>query len=153
VTPQVDDDRDAIAKLIFRYAELVDLGDFAAVGELFAHATYRAAMGAEVHTRTGASEVREQFEQLVITHDGSPCTKHLTTNLVIDVNARAGTAEARSYFAVLQARPQLPLQVIIAGRYHDVFARVDGNWRFSDRLIYSDLVGDLRHHLKRSNLL
>ena len=28
----------AIPKLIFRYAELLDSGDFAGVGELFAHA-------------------------------------------------------------------------------------------------------------------
>lgn len=147
------DDRDAIAKLVFRYAELVDLGEFAAVAELFTHATFRAMTGPDVHTRTGAGEVCEQFEQLVITYDGTPSTKHVTTNLVIDVDVIAGTAASRSYFTVLQARPELALQVIIAGRYHDAFARVDGEWRFSDRLIFSDLVGNLSHHLKPSNLL
>ena len=54
---------------------------------------------------------------------------------------------------MLQARPDLPLQMIIAGRYHDAFARVDGAWRFTDRLIFSDLVGDLSHHLKNTTLL
>jgi hypothetical protein len=40
--------------------------------------------------------------------------------------------------------------VIIAGRYHDAFATIDGEWRFTDRLIFSDLVGDLSHHLRGS---
>jgi 3-phenylpropionate/cinnamic acid dioxygenase small subunit len=148
-----DTDRDEIAKLVFRYAELVDLGEFAAVAQLFAQATYRAVAGADVHTRTGADEVRQQFERLVITYDGAPSTKHVITNVVVDVDARAGTAVSRSYFTVLQARPTLPLQIIVAGRYHDAFARVDGAWRFTDRLIFSDLVGDLSHHLKNTKLL
>jgi 3-phenylpropionate/cinnamic acid dioxygenase small subunit len=149
----LDRDHHAIAALVFRYAELVDLGEFAAVAELFANATYRAVAGAGVHTRTGAVEVREQFEQLVITYDGTPSTKHVTTNLVMDVDADAQTATARSYFTVLQARPELPLQIIIAGRYHDAFARIDGEWRFTDRLIFSDLAGDLRRHLRAPKLL
>ena len=64
----------------------------------------------------------------------------------------ARTAACRSYYSVLQARPGLPLQVIIAGRYHDAFAHVDGEWRFTDRLIFSDLVGDLSHHLRTNPL-
>ena len=44
-------------------------------------------------------------------------------------------------------RPPVSL-AIIAGRYHDRFARVDGTWQFADRLIFIDLLGDLRFHLK-----
>jgi hypothetical protein len=55
---------------------------------------------------------------------------------------------ARSYFTVFQALPDFPLQPIIAGRYHDAFERVDGTWRFADRLILSDLIGDLSRHLR-----
>jgi hypothetical protein len=53
---------------------------------------------------------------------------------------------------VLQARPELPLQVVIAGRYHDQLARTEDTWHFTDRMIYVDLVGDLRFHLKRSTI-
>ena len=28
-----------------------------------------------------------------------------------------------------------------------MFERVDGVWRFADRLIFSDLIGDLSRHL------
>ncbi len=79
--------------------------------------------------------------------DGTPRTKHVTTNLMIDVDDGAGAATAKSYFTVLQQVDDLVLQVIIAGRYHDRFERVAGEWRFVDRLIYSDLIGDLTHHL------
>ena len=146
------DDRDAITKLVFRYAELVDEGAYSAVAQLFEHATFRAMVGADVYTRTGADQVREQFEHMVLTYDGVPCTKHVTTNVVVHVDDRARTAASRSYYSVLQARPDLPLQVIIAGRYHDAFAEVDGEWRFTDRLIFSDLVGDLSHHLRQNPL-
>jgi 3-phenylpropionate/cinnamic acid dioxygenase small subunit len=146
------DDRDAVTKLVLRYAELVDEGAFAAVGQLFEHATFRAVAGTDVYTRTGADQVREQFERMVITYDGVPGTKHVTTNVVVEVDDGAGTAASRSYYSVLQARPGLRLQVIIAGRYHDAFARLDGEWRFTDRLIFSDLVGDLSHHLRQSPL-
>ncbi len=144
------DARDAITKLLLRYAELVDEAAFSAVGELFEHATFRAVVGTEVYTRRGRDEVRRQFERMVLTYDGVPSTKHVVTNVVVEVHADGLTALARSYYNVLQARPDLPLQVIIAGRYHDTFERVDGTWRFSDRLVFSDLIGDLSRHLKGS---
>ena len=146
------DDRDAVTRLVFRYAEMVDEGAYAAVAQLFEHATFRAVVGTDVYTRTGAQQVREQFERMVITYDGVPSTKHVTTNVVVDVDDEGRTAASRSYYSVLQARPDLPLQVIIAGRYHDAFAEVDGEWRFTDRLIFSDLVGDLSHHLRQNPL-
>ena len=36
----------------------------------------------------------------------------------------------------------------IVGRYHDVFAKADGAWRFTDRLVHTNLIGDLRGHLR-----
>jgi hypothetical protein len=80
--------------------------------------------------------------------DGTPRTKHVTTNVAVDADEAAGTATARSYFTVLQGVEGAPLQIIVAGRYYDAFERVDGDWRFTDRLIYSDLIGDLSRHLK-----
>ncbi len=142
------DARDAVTRLLFAYAERVDLGDFAGVAQLFEHATYRAVNGDQIGVRTGSAEVQQQFEQLTMRHeDGTPSTKHVITNVVVDVDEAAGTASSKSYFTVLQARPTLPLQVIIAGRYHDEFALADGEWRFTDRLIICDLIGDLSQHL------
>jgi len=135
--------RDAIAGLVHTYAERLDAGDLEGVAGLFAHATYGRAGGA---LRRGAAEVLAAL-QVVKLHDGSPRTKHVVTNLVVEVDEAAGTGAARSYFTVFQATPALPLQPIIAGRYHDRFERVAGAWRFSERVVHLDLVGNLTEHL------
>jgi 3-phenylpropionate/cinnamic acid dioxygenase small subunit len=150
----VTDAHHAIARLVYLYAERVDAGDFEGVGALFADATYRAEAGGNVATMDGAG-VASTLQAMVILYpsasgDGgrpTPSTKHLTTNLIIEIDGDA--AVARSYFTVLQSVDGSPMQPIIAGRYHDRFVRdgAGGEWRFADRLIFSDLLGDLSHHL------
>ena len=81
--------------------------------------------------------------------DGSPHTKHVTTNSIIEVDEDGATAASRSYYTVFQQVDDLPLQPIIAGRYHDTFQRIDGHWWFDTRVMIVDLVGDLSHHLLR----
>ena len=141
-------DADQITKLVYRYAEMMDGGDLAGVAGLFADASFRTQGRPDV--RRGSAQVLETFQQMVILYDGKPSTRHVTTNLMVEVDESRQTASARSYFSVLQARPELPLQIIIAGRYHDRFERVASGWRFSDRVIIVDLIGDLRYHLKQS---
>lgn len=136
---------DAIAKLIYGYAERIDAGNLEGVASLFEHATYRSQAGTEYR---GSAAVVEVLRRMVILYDGTPRTKHVTTNVVIDVDEDKGTAQARSYYTVFQATEGLPLQAIIAGRYHDRFERVETGWRFADRMIFIDLVGELSHHLR-----
>ena len=77
-----------------------------------------------------------------------PRTKHVTTNVIVEFQSD-DAATARSYYTVLQQVGDTPLQVIIAGRYHDEFERVDGTWRFCERdYTLVDLVGDLSRHLR-----
>jgi hypothetical protein len=78
-------------------------------------------------------------------YHGVPATKHVITNVSVEIEGDA--AAARSYFTVFQARPDFPLQPIIAGRYHDRFERINGGWRHSDHLIFLDLFGDLSRHV------
>src|SRR5262249_15447549 len=146
--PVMTADTEAIARLVHAYAERLDAGDLEGVAELFARGTLRSNRTDAV--RRGRNDALALYRETVALYDGVPCTKHVITNLVIDVDAQCAAASARSYFTVLQARPELPLQVIIAGRYHDRFERVEGVWGFADRLILVDLVGDLRWHLKRN---
>ena len=137
------DDRAAITALIYGYAERIDAGDLAGVAALFADATYRSDRGGLYR---GADAVREVLERVVVLYEGVPRTKHVTTNLVVELAGDAATA--RSYFTVFQAAPGGPLQAIVAGRYHDRFERAGGGWRFADRLIFMDLIGDLSRHLR-----
>jgi SnoaL-like protein len=139
----------AIANLVATYAERVDLGDFRGVGQLFAHGAFRAVLpDGSVAATEGAAAVEAMMQGMVLTYDGIPATKHVTTNLIIEVDDEGRTATCRSYFTVLQQRPDLPLQPIIAGRYHDQFEAVEGAWRFTDRLVFTDLLGELSRHLR-----
>jgi 3-phenylpropionate/cinnamic acid dioxygenase small subunit len=137
----------AIENLIATYAELVDNGDFAGLGALLADAIFTGS-GAPV---SGAGVIEQMFRDLLIVYDdGTPRTKHVTTNVIIDADESAGTATARSYVTVFQARPGLALQAIMSGRYHDRFQRRDGHWRFAERQVRIDLVGDLSGHLRQA---
>lgn len=79
--------------------------------------------------------------------DGTPRTRHVTTNVAVEVDDAAGTATAHAYYTVFQQTDELALQPIIAGRYHDTFHRVAGQWCFDTREMFVDLTGDLSHHL------
>ncbi|MEU1313278.1 nuclear transport factor 2 family protein [Streptomyces cinnamoneus] len=68
---------------------------------------------------------------------------------LVEVDEQANTAVARSYVTVLQALPDLPLRPIAAGRYHDRFERREGQWRFVERRVRINLVGDVSRHLRR----
>jgi len=136
-----------IENLIATYAELVDNGDFAGLGALLADATFTGS-GAPV---SGAAAIAQMFRDMLIVYDdGTPRTKHVTTNIIIDADEDAGTASARSYVTVFQARPGLTLQAIVSGRYQDRFERRDGQWRFTERRIRIDLTGDLSGHLHQA---
>ncbi|HEX3961232.1 MAG TPA: nuclear transport factor 2 family protein [Trebonia sp.] len=136
----------AIENLIAVYAELVDDGDFAGLGNLLADATFTGS-GASV---SGPDAIEKMFRDMLIVYDdGTPRTRHVTTNVIIDVDEEAGAATSRAYFTVLQALPGLPLQPIVSGRYRDRFDRHDGQWRFAERRVRIDLAGDVSRHLRR----
>lgn len=137
----------SITNLLYRYAELMDAGDLDSAAALFAHARLKA--DAEGTVILDSAGILRLWRGMVKIHaDGTPRTKHVVTNPILDIDEDAGTATCRSYYTVLQQTDAVALQVVAAGRYHDEFERVDGVWRFSFR-DYSmlDLTGDLRDHL------
>ncbi len=139
-----------ITNLIYRYAELIDGGNMDAVAELFAHGRVCGVENGPPETVfTGAAGVRRMYETAVRIHDdGTPKTKHNTSNVQLEIDEAGGTARSRSYYCVTQATPELPLQVIVTGHYQDTFHRLDGVWWFDTRTMFVDQVGDVSHHLK-----
>ena len=137
----------AINTLLMTYAELVDAGRFADVAAMFERATYRIQHGDNpaVTTYQGAAEVQGFCEQTRIYPDGTPRTKHVVTNVIIETDG--DHAGARSYVTVFQQTDVLPLQPIASGRYTDRFERVADTWRFADRLISGFLLGDRSQHV------
>lgn len=139
------DDATRITNLVYRYAELIDLGDFAGVGRLLGDAGI--GVGDRPGTMTGADAFEAMFAATTRRYDdGTPRTKHVTTNCIVEVDDGAGTGTCRSYYTVFQATGGLALQPIVTGRYHDRFVREDGTWRFDERRFFIDLVGDVSHH-------
>jgi uncharacterized protein (TIGR02246 family) len=142
------DDVEAIRALIHEYAERIDNGDLDGVASLFTDGTW-SSPGRGTPLR-GAEQVRRAYDGVIL-YDGIPSTKHVISNVTIEIADDRTTSTARSYFTVLQARPDFPLQPVIAGRYHDRFERVDDAWRFADRQIIPDLIGDLSRHLRNAS--
>jgi 3-phenylpropionate/cinnamic acid dioxygenase small subunit len=139
-------DRHVVEALIFGYAERLDAGDLDGVAALFADGVYRSDRGGEYR---GAEAVCRMLHGTVVLYDGTPRTRHVITNVTIEIDDAAGVGRARSYYTVFQATDDLPLQAVICGRYRDVFERVAGVWRFRERFIHVDLVGDLSRHVRR----
>ncbi|MDP9115707.1 MAG: nuclear transport factor 2 family protein [Actinomycetota bacterium] len=134
---------EAIRNLLGTYCELMDAADWAGVGELFAQAQLLTESGAVF--AAGAAAVTARYERGTKLYDGSPRTRHLTSNTVIEVDG--DTATARSAYVVFQGVGTFALAPIITGRYCDDFLRDGLRWQFARRQFFIDMVGDLSHHL------
>jgi 3-phenylpropionate/cinnamic acid dioxygenase small subunit len=138
-------DVEAITTLVYRYAELLDSGDIEGVVELFADADWRSDTTGEV--RRGHDEIKAVYDRVILYDDGTPKTRHLMTNLIIDVADGADVATGRSCYTVLQGiDPGAPIQTILSGRYHDQYRRTSEGWQFAERVFIVDLVGDQSRH-------
>lgn len=137
-----------ISNLLYSYAELIDKGALDDAADLFRFARIRI---------SGEQSLIDASQLLTLWHSviklypsGTPRTKHMITNPIVEVDEAAGRASCRSYYTVFQATDDFPLQPIISGRYQDEFERVDGEWRFSFRdYTQVDLIGNLAYHLNR----
>ncbi len=138
-----------IENLLYVYAERIDAGDLEGVADLFEHGRILPSPDAPRElTFEGREAVLKMYRSATrLYEDGTPKTRHVTSNAIIEVDDTAGTARARSYYTVLQSTDALALQPIVCGHYHDTFRRIDGRWWFDSRTMFIDLTGDLSHHL------
>lgn len=138
-----------ITDLVHAYADLIDAADLDGLAELFGDAVvaFEVAPGDERETTGGRAFADGLAATNIPYPNGTFATKHVVTNLRIDVAADRTAALATSYVTVLQATPSLPLQPIYAGRYRDRFRRDGSTWRYERRTMIADLIGDLTHHV------
>jgi len=137
---------EAIRTLICAYADRLDRGDLDGVADLFADGVFRSARTGEA--LNGRDAVRRLYEPVVLYGDGTPRTMHVLSNVRVSSGAEADRAQAQCSFTVLQRAPGAALRPVLAGRYEDSFARVDGTWRFAERIVHADLIGDLSGHMR-----
>jgi hypothetical protein len=137
-------ERDDILRLLHAYSDTIDRGDFVATGELFAPVGVygiagrsRAAVG-PVAVATALGDVR--------LYDGVPRTRHIVSNVDIELADDGRSAAVQSYVHVLHQPPGGPIITIAAGTYLDRVHLVDGRWRFAERRMHIELVGDMSTH-------
>ena len=145
-SPSVTSAPAAVAALLAAYAERIDAGDFEGIGALLRDAIITTEDGAVV--ATGADEIAAMYRATTRRFaEGTPRTRHVITNLIVEPDPPADRVIASSYFTVFQATDGVALQPIIAGRYRDVVERRDGRWVFVERRMMPTLFGDLSAHL------
>ena len=138
----------SIKALMFTYAECVDLARFDELGELFSHGVLTSTSAADPDDGMSGDDVAAFYAVTNKVHgDGTLRTRHLASNVIVQIADDGQTGTARSYFAVHQGTDSLPLQPIVAGRYEDDFVLLEGEWRFARRLVIVDQIGDMREHL------
>ena len=140
------DDKLAIIELLYRYAELIDAGDFDGVGQLLARATFggtgpQGVSGAEAIAKLFAATTRRYPD-----HGNRPLTRHLVLNPIVELSP-GRTATSRSTFCVVQNTEAVPLQPIVVGRYFDAFSCDDSGWYFTERKVEVQMIGDVSAHL------
>lgn len=130
--------REGIRDLVARYNSYGDTGRFEQLLELFADDAVMVlrTKGVDGERRhEGRSEIEEIFTGV---RDGVAVEliRHLTATHLIDV-VDADHATGRLYFQVLTERG-----LDHWGRYADRYVRVDGRWRFGERVVTTDAFAD-----------
>lgn len=132
--------RDQVTELLYRYAELIDAGDFDGVGALLGRGNFMGVAGPAAIAKLFAATTRRFPE-----HGNRPRTRHLVLNPIVDIDA--DSARARSTFVVVQQTDTVALQPIVVGRYADTFARDEHGWYFAERTVDVEMIGDISDHL------
>jgi 3-phenylpropionate/cinnamic acid dioxygenase small subunit len=130
-----------ITELLYRYAELIDAGDFDGVGQLLARGNFMGVSGADNIAKLFATTTRRYPE-----HGNTPRTRHLVLNPIVELTGDHA-ATTRSTFCVLQDTETVPIQPIVVGRYYDTFGRDDAGWYFTERTVEIQMTGDISAHL------
>ncbi len=138
-------DRLAVTELLYRYAELVDAGDFDNVGVLLARCTFVNTQSPPVSGATAIAEFLTDNIRRYPDAGNTPRTRHLVLNPIVEVSG--SRANARSTFCVVQQTQGTPLQPIVVGRYQDAFARDESGWHFTTREVDLEMMGDISAHL------
>ena len=98
--------KESINRLMNEYCFCIDQGDLEGFAGLFENGSF-GVIGDPGGPCVGKEAVLE-FLQNVILYDGKPQTKHVMSNMQIDVDEAAGVATAQCYIIVFQALEDFP---------------------------------------------
>lgn len=135
-----------IHNLLFQYANLIDAGNFSAIGELFAQGKILSQNGQPI--AEGKESVEKLYKSTTRLYPcGTPKTQHIISNIIIEHDPSADYCNSYSRFTVLQLTEENTLTPIIAGSYEDSFIQQNGLWQFATRKMIPGLIGDTTKHL------
>jgi len=124
------DDIDEIRQLIARYCHLVDSGEIEAWVECFTDDGVLEVPG----IRTEGREALLAMGAGIRENAAANPSRHVVTNVLIDVDG--DQASSQSYLIMVSA--SVPPVLRITGTYRDRIRRVDGRWRFAERVATFD---------------
>jgi hypothetical protein len=136
---------DEITRLLFAYCTGIDTGHLDDTAQLFAEGTWYLNPDSPL---TGREDVAGFLHDNVILYAGVPGTRHVVTNIRIDLADDRASARAQSYVIVHQSVPGSAPEIIFQGAYDDTFACSGSGWHFAERRIITDGTGDMSRHLK-----
>jgi len=125
----------ACERLVHVYSRALDLGDMSAAADCFAEAGSMARPMSPDQIIHG----REAIRASLLTRPKTLLTKHLATNIAIEVDSR-DAAHGLSYLTMVattpapDAKPPHPSAgPIYFGEFQDRFVRENGRWKFLER--------------------
>jgi SnoaL-like domain len=125
----------ACERIVYAYARALDLGDMSAAADYFAeNGSLTRPMAPEK-----VIQGRETIRAALLTRPKTLLTKHLATNVMIDVVSR-DEVRGLSYLAMISTTPSgdaTPPYVsagpVYFGEFRDRFVREGGEWKFLER--------------------
>jgi hypothetical protein len=122
-------DKQAITEVLYRYCRACDRADEAALRECFHPGS--------VHRHGGFSGTSADFITFAMKIiSASKMTKHLLTNVLIELDVDVATSESHyfAYHRLAGKPPDAEVDNFSGGRYLDRFERRQGVWKMVERL-------------------
>jgi len=125
----------ACERIVYEYSRALDLGDLSAAADFFAEngSMARPMMPDQV------IQGRETIRASLLTRPKTLLTKHLATNVMIDVESR-NCASGISYLTMISTTPPadgkppfISAGPVYFGEFKDRFVRENGVWKFLER--------------------
>lgn len=125
----------ACERLVYAYSRVLDIGDLSAAADFFAENGSMSRPMAPNQVIQG----RETIRASLLTRPKTLLTKHLATNVVIDVESR-DSARGISYLTMIATTPPQGAEPpfvsqgpIYFGQFVDRFVRENSEWKFLER--------------------
>ncbi len=125
----------ACERIVYEYSRALDLGDLSAAADFFAENGSMARPMAPEQVIQG----REALRASLLTRPKTLLTKHLATNVMIDVESR-DSARGISYLTMIATTPPadgkppfVSSGPVYFGEFRDRFVRENGIWKFLER--------------------